>query len=183
MQGSAHHELLLRPLRAEDAQALSLSFSAIGWTKPEAGFTKYLQEQEEGERWVRVAEVDEQAAGYVTLKWDSPDPVFQRLGVPELMDLNVLPPFRRRGIGTALIEAAEIEASRRGPTIGLRMGLHSGYGAAQRLYVRRGYLPDGAGAVLHGEVVAEGATVSLDDDLSLRLTRDVSGMRGTNGST
>jgi GNAT superfamily N-acetyltransferase len=182
MKGGAHGELRLRPLRDEDARALSLSFAAIGWSKPETGFAKYLKEQEEGVRWARVAELDGQLAGYVTLRWESPDPVFRQVGVPELMDLNVLPQFRRGGVGSALVEAAEIEASGRGPTIGLRMGLHSGFGAAQRLYVRRGYLPDGAGAVLHGEVVAEGAAIVLDNDLSLRMTRDVSDIRSRNGS-
>jgi len=45
------------------------------------------------------------------------------------------------------------------------------YGAAQRLYVKRGYLPDGRGLVAHGCHVTWGETVVVDDDLALYLTK------------
>lgn len=163
----------LRPLRADDAQALAAAFEAIGWSKPATLFERYLREAAAGERWVRVAEVDGDVAGYVTVVWKSPDPGLARRGIPEIMDLNVLPSHRRKGVGSALMEAAEGEATRHGERVGLRVGLHSGYGAAQRLYVARGYLPDGHGASRSGEVVAEGAMVSLDDDTTLTLTLDL----------
>ena len=53
------------------------------------------------------------------------------------------------------------------------MGLHSGYGPAQRLYARRGYVPDGSGVVIEGVTVPEGATIRLDDQpvVTLRLTK------------
>ena len=73
------------------------------------------------------------------------------------------------------MNAAEAEARKRAPRVGLRVGLHGGYGAAQRLYARRGYVPDGAGAVRDGRVVDEGEIGPLDDDLTLRMVLELDG--------
>lgn len=182
MKGRADERVELRPLRLEDAETLSEAFSSIGWSKPPCTFRGYLHEQSQGIRWVGVADVGGRAAGYVTLVWVASDPGLRSLGIPEIMDLNVLPEFRRRGLGAALLDAAEAEASNRGPRVGLRMGLHAGYGAAQRLYVRRGYMPDGAGALRGTDAVAEGASVRLDDDLTLRMIKIVREVRAESGS-
>ena len=57
--------------------------------------------------------------------------------------------------------------------VGLGVGLYADYGAAQRLYVRRGYLPDGAGVVLDGVSVAAGATIRLDDEPMLMFIKQL----------
>ena len=36
-------------------------------------------------------------AGYITLKWRSLYPSFKQQNIPEIMDLNVLPPYRNTG--------------------------------------------------------------------------------------
>lgn len=162
-----------RPLLPADAPVLSDAFGAIGWSKPASLFLTYCEEQEAGSRWTRVAERDGMIAGYVTLLWSAEDPELRHRGIPEISDLNVLPSARRQGIGSALLDEAEAEAAKRGPVVGLRMGLHSGYGAAQRLYVRRGYVPDGAGAVANGQPIQEGAEIRLDDDVALRMVKDL----------
>ena len=51
------------------------------------------------------------------------------------------------------------------------MGLHAGYGAAQRLYISRGYVPDGRGVTWRGAHVMEGAPVMVDDELVVWMTR------------
>ena len=163
----------LRALQADDPERFARAFAAIGWSKPRTLYEGYLAEQVSGERTIHVAEVEGAPVGYVTVVWRSPDPSFQGAGLPEIMDLNVLPDFRRRGIGTALLNAAEASARARADRVAIRVGLHPGYGSAQRLYVRRGYVPDGAGAVFDGEVVAERATVRLDDELTLRLVKSL----------
>ena len=154
---------LFRPLSHEDAAALSQTNS----------FEKYLGDQEAGRRWVLVAQAGAEVAGYVTLLWAADDPVLRDQAVPEISDLSVFPEFRRRGIGSALLDAAEAEAATRSHVVGLNMGLHSGYGPAQRLYARRGYVPDGSGVVIEGVTVPEGATIRLDDQpvVTLRLTK------------
>ncbi|WP_417419328.1 hypothetical protein [Hominenteromicrobium sp.] len=45
------------------------------------------------------------------------------------------------------VEALAAETS---DTVCLGVGLHSGYGAAQRMYVLRGYVPDGSGVWYEG---------------------------------
>lgn len=164
-------EIEIRPLEEEDAETLAAGFAEMGWNKPASRYVRYLAEQANGSRSVLVAVWEEKVAGYVTIMWESRDPAFRERTIPEINDLNVLKPFRRRGIGNALMARAEALIGERGPVAGLGVGLHSGYGSAQRLYVRRGYIPDGAGVVLNGEIVPEGAQVRLDDEATLRLTK------------
>ena len=168
-------ELATRSMSLQDAERLSTAFRAIGWSKPASVFQQYLEDEARGTRWTRVAEWKGEPAGYVTVAWEPGDPEFARRGIPEIMDLNVLPPFRNRGIGSALLGEAELEVSKRSSEVGIRVGLHSGYGAAQRLYVRRGYVPDGAGVVVSGAIPAEGSEIRLDDEATLRLTRRLHG--------
>lgn len=163
--------LELRSLLPEDAGSLEAAFAAIGWSKPASLFERYGAEQAAGERWVRVATWSREIAGYVTVLWRSRDPVFREADIPEIEDLNVLPAFRGRRIGWWLMDAAEAEIRDRASVAGLRVGLHSGYGAAQRLYIRRGYLPDGSGAVVDGKAVPEGALIPLDDEVTLRMRK------------
>jgi hypothetical protein len=56
-------------------------------------------------------------------------------------------------------------------TVGIGVGLHPGYNAAQRMYVLRGYAPDGQGVAYDTRYVAEGELVRFDDDLVLYLTK------------
>ncbi len=50
-------------------------------------------------------------------------------------------------------------------------GLYDDYGSAQRLYVRRGYLPDGRGVMYDYEPVRPGGSIRLDDDAILMMTK------------
>lgn len=172
-------EVELRPLGPEDAGGFEEAFDAIGWEKPASLFEGYLREQTHGARTVVVAEIEGELAGYVTIVWEAQDPGFRARGIPEIVDLNVLPRFRRMGIGSLLLADAEEKVSRRSKVVGLGVGLHRGYGAAQRLYVKRGYIPDGMGVVMDGVTVAEEARVELNDSLVLRLTKDLPGVRRT----
>ena len=134
----------MRALEESDADAFAAAFAEMGWDKPAAQFNQYFREQERGRRTVLVAEWEGAVAGYLTILWESSDPVFRSRGIPEIKDFNVLLECRRKGIGSALMDAAEAVVAERSRVVGLGVGLHLGYGSAQRLYVRRGYVPDGA---------------------------------------
>jgi GNAT superfamily N-acetyltransferase len=164
---------VIRLMGASDPETISAAFTALGWHKPPALYQRYLAEQEEGQRLALVAEWHGELAGYVTLLWASNYRPFAERQVPEISDLNVLPPYRRQGIGNALLDHAESAASARSPVVGLGVGLYSGYGAAQRIYARRGYLPDGRGIMYRNQPVEPGATIRVDDDATLMLTRQV----------
>lgn len=98
---------------------------------------------------------------------------YRRLKMPELQDLRVDPDFRRRGAAAGIIAAAEDLVKGEGaPGLGISVGLHAGFGAAQRLYVRLGFVPDGLGVAYDREPVTPGARHPVDDDLTLMLFKD-----------
>lgn len=89
----------------------------------------------------------ERVVGYGNVLWRSGYRFFALSGVPEIVDLNVLDAWQKRGVGTALIQSAEEIARARGHLeIGIGFGLEPENSAAQRLYLRLGYVPDGRGA-------------------------------------
>jgi len=165
--------LTIRALEESDPPIMSRAFAAIGWHKPVAQYERYLAEQHAGDRAVFVASVDGEFAGYVTLVWQPRYPYFRERGIPEVQDLNVLPQFRRRGIASRLVDAAEGVAAARVAVVGIGVGLHPGYNAAQRMYVLRGYVPDGQGVAYDTRYVSEGELVRFDDELALYFTKRV----------
>jgi len=162
---------VIRPMDESDPDTISAAFITLGWHKPRTLYQRYLAEQDRGHRLAFVAEWRGEFAGYVTLLWVSNYRPFAERQVPEISDLNVLPACRRQGIGNALLDRAESAASSRSNVVGLGVGLSSDYGAAQRVYVRRGYLPDGRGVMYNNQPVEPGATIRIDDDAALMLTR------------
>lgn len=165
--------LEITPLRDDDPPVFEAAFEAIGWRKPAAQYQRYLDEQTADQRPVLVARLDGEFAGYVTVLWEPDYPPFRKTGIPEIQDFNVLPQFRRRGIGSALMDAAEALIATRSATAGIGVGLYPDYGPAQRLYVLRGYLPDGRGIASETVQVRPGQVVRVDDDLALYFTRDL----------
>ncbi|MDH3223373.1 MAG: GNAT family N-acetyltransferase [Gemmatimonadota bacterium] len=158
--------MAIRCMGEADIQVMQTGFAAMGWSKPSGYFRECARAAKEGRIEVWMAEVEGAYAGHVKIAWDVGDPP-----APEIQDLAVLPSFRRRGIASQLLETAEAAAFRRAHLVRIGVGLHPGYGAAQRLYVGRGFIPDGRGATYEGRVMQEGALVKLDDELVLHLEK------------
>lgn len=167
------HDLEIRLLRDDDPEIISEAFKDIGWGKPVTQYQRYLKEQAAGTRTCFVAAVENQFAGYVTVNCAPAYPGFAEHNIPEIQDLNVLPRFRRQGIGSRLLDRVEQEVARRSAIVGIGVGLHPGYSSAQRLYVKRGYIPDGRGVWYRDHVVEEGMPAVFDDDLVLHLTKQL----------
>ena len=165
--------LRVRSLNSADLQAAAEAFSRIDWIKPVALFERFLAEQSAGTRSCRVAHLGAVFAGYVTVNWQPDYLFFAEKKIPEIQDLYVLPPFRRKGIGTTLLAQAEAEIANRSDIAGLGVGLHPGYNEAHRLYGKRGYVPDGQGVTYKGRYVQEGEQVRLDDDLLFYMLRRI----------
>ena len=79
---------------------------------------------------------------------------FREAGIPESQDLNVLPQFQRRGIGSAIMDAAEALILTRSDIAGIGVGLYADYAAVHLMYLGRGYLPDGGGVAYRSTTVA-----------------------------
>lgn len=159
-------------LEAEEIPSITTAFADSPWNAPAAHFEDYLAEQEQGKRVVLVAYLKGDFAGYVTIKWQSDYPPFAEKGIPEINDLRVLPAFRRRGIGSALVDEAERRVFERSPRVGIGVGMYADYGPAQRMYVLRGYVPDGRGLCHKSESVTPGEYVPVDDDLVLYFIKE-----------
>jgi GNAT superfamily N-acetyltransferase len=171
--------LAIRPLEEDDVARISAAFRGLGWDKPRSLYERYFSEQQEGSRTTFVAFYGRDFAGYVTINRRPSYPPFRADGIPEIQDFNVLPQFRRRGIGTLLMDEAEQEVSKRSSVAGIGVGMTPDYGAAQRLYVLRGYVPDGMGLARDGRPLRRGDRITIDDALVLYLTKALpSGRRG-----
>ena len=168
--------LTVADLVPADVEDLATAFE--DWPKQRSTFEKYADEAEAGLRDVLVARLDGELAGYVTVWWSPKYPLFAAHGTPEIRDFNVLHAFQRRGVGTSLMDAAEERVAQRGGrVVGIGVGLYGGdgygYGSAQRMYAKRGYVPDGAGMVIDGVRVEPGTSVYLDDTPLLMFTKDL----------
>jgi len=140
--------------------------------KPRKVWETYYREQESDERIVIIAEVDDEIAGYVTLFPRAKDAVpYVGQGIPEIKDFHVFHKFQRLGIGTALMDSIEAIAAELADSVCLSVGLHAGYGAAQRMYVKRGYVFDGSGVWSGSEPATPYDMVKNDDDLVLHMSK------------
>jgi GNAT superfamily N-acetyltransferase len=168
-------EILIRPLQKDDVQPIARAFAELGWNKPASQYEAYLAEQNSGQRLVLVAMSADQFAGYITICWKSHYPQFALYSIPEIVDFNVLPVYRRRGIGSQLMDAAEARVAEVCGWVGLGVGMTVDYGAAQKMYARRGYIPDGQGLMYRHQPVQYGSPVFIDDDLCLYFTKKLPG--------
>jgi ribosomal protein S18 acetylase RimI-like enzyme len=166
-------ETTIRRLETQDAPEIASAFQHLGWNESVSQYEHDLMEQELGTRDIYVAFVEGKFAGYLTICWSSSYEPFRSEGIPEIVDFNVLPEFRRRGIGTRLMDMAENEIARVSEVAGIGVGMTADYGAAQRLYTLRGYVPDGRGLHYRGYRIRHGEAVTVDDSLALYLTKSL----------
>ncbi|HEV0223444.1 TPA: GNAT family N-acetyltransferase [Streptococcus pneumoniae] len=162
----------IRNMIKSDIESLSHGFMNQGWPSREEILASYFWEQASGDREVLVAEIDGAVAGYVTILPSAKHGPFAEV-YPELSDFNVFEPFRNQGIGNQLLEEAEKRVKFVSSKVTLGVGLHSGYGPAQRLYIKRGYIPDGTGVWYRNKPLEMNATSQNNDDLVLYLSKDL----------
>ena len=163
---------LIRKMQTSDVKELSQGFINQGWPGREEILARYFLEQECGEREVLVAEVGGALAGYVTILPCAKQGPFAEI-YPELSDFNVFEPFQNQGIGNLLLEEAEKQVRLISDKVTLGVGLHSGYGPAQRLYIKRGYIPDGTGVWYQNHQLAMNAVCEDIGELVLYLSKNL----------
>jgi len=154
-----------------DAYAIAKGEQAQGYGTTPDRFLSHLREQKDGKCIAILAERDGQAAGYIHVYPDAQWGPLGGQGYPEIVDFGVLEKFRRQGVGGKLMDTAESMAAEYAPLVYLAVGLHKYYGPAQRLYIKRGYLPDGSGVWYADKPCEPYGMYRNDDDLNLYLVK------------
>ena len=169
--GKSKMNCTIRNMIKSDIESLSHGFMNQGWPAREEILASYFWEQASGDIEILVAEIDGAVAGYVTILPLAKHGPFAEV-YPELSDFNVFEPFRNQGIGNQLLEEAEKRVKFVSSKVTLGVGLHLGYGPVQRLYIRRGYIPDGTGVWYRNQPLEMNATSQNNDDLVLYLVKE-----------
>lgn len=172
----SNEEILIRDMVSSDAQIITDLEIKQGWNQTIDKYNKRLKDQEDGKSYAIVAEYKGCIAGYINVYLNSDEGPYKNLGIPEIVDLGVLKEYRNKGIGNKLLDIAEDISSKHSDQVFLAVGLHNGYGEAQRMYVKRGYIPDGSGVWYEGQVLPQYEKCVNDDSLVLffakSLTKD-----------
>lgn len=165
------NDIVIRNLERGDAQTITDEEARQGWDAAVEKHYMRLQDQAQGKAVPLAAEYRGCVAGYVNIYPNSMRGAFGGKGYTEIVDFAVLEKYRGRGIGGRLMDTAEMLAAEYAPVVYLGVGLHSGYGSAQRIYIKRGYVPDGSG-VWYGDAVCQrNAGCRNDDNLILYLSK------------
>ncbi|MBR3635583.1 MAG: GNAT family N-acetyltransferase [Lachnospiraceae bacterium] len=163
----------IRSMIKEDAKVLYDTYLSYGWHPSIETYANYHKEQEEGKRLVFIAEYEDRVCGQCTLVLNPDEGPWGNKGIPEIVDLTVFIDVHNKGIGNKIMDVVEKEASKISDKVYLAVGVHSGYGAAQRMYVKRGYVFDGSGVWYQGKQLDQYAPCVNDDDLVLFMSKEI----------
>jgi GNAT superfamily N-acetyltransferase len=164
--------LIIRSMKDTDANHIFNALKNQGWHPNLATYEAYFFMQKNNERIIFIAENSTHILGYVTLVMNAAYGPYKNQMIPMIIDLNVFEIYRNQGIASKLLDVLEDYAFSRSTKVCLSVGLHSGYGSAQRLYVKRGYIPDGSGVWYQDEMAKPYSTVGNDDDLTLYFIKE-----------
>jgi len=167
----ADKNFLIRNMEMDDARIFYETYLSYGWHPSMEVYETYYREQAENKRKIFVAVYDGEVCGYCTLVMNPSEGPWVGKGYPEIVDLSVFKHMQNRGIGNKLLDIIEQEAAKVSDAVFLAVGLHSGYGPAQRIYVKRGYIPDGSGVWYQGKPLEQYASCCNDDDLLLFMSK------------
>ena len=165
-------DLVIRSMEAADAQAFYGEYLAQGWHPDISVYEMRMKHEAEGKCVTLVAEYRGHPAGSVYVYMAPHDGPFKGKDWPEIHDFSVLKKYQRKGIGSRLMDAAERIAAKYADTVCLGVGVCDSYGSAQRMYIKRGYVPDGSGVWYQGKQCVQYETdCTVDDDLILYLSK------------
>lgn len=164
-------KIVIRDLHQADAQVITDEEIAQGWDTSVEKYEIRLCHQKEGKSISLAAEYEGNIAGYINVYPNSEWGSFAGQGLPEIVDFGVLAKYRKNGVGSKLMDVAEEIAGKYADIVYLGVGCHYGYGSAQRMYVKRGYIPDGTGVWYGASVCEQYADCCNDDDLVLYMSK------------
>ena len=166
--------LRIRDMEAADIPVFVYEELAQGWfgVSPEK-LEMRLTHRKEGKCVLLAAEANGEQAGYVSVYRNASAGPFADKNIPEIVDFNVLVKFRGNGYGWKLMDVCEEIAAQHCDRVCLGVGLYKDYGRAQRMYVKRGYIPDGTGVWYRDKNIEPYEECCNDDDLVLYLSKNL----------
>ena len=164
-------KLTIRSMEAGDPQVIYDTYMTYGWHPQIEYYENYMKEEQLGERLTFIAVWEGAVVGLCTLVLHPKEGPWAGGDYPEIVDLAVFYHVHNLGIGNKLLDVAEAEAAKRADMVFLAVGVHSGYGPAQRIYAQRGYIPDGSGVWYQNKQLDQYAPCVNDDDLLLFMSK------------
>lgn len=159
-------------LEAGDMPRLLAVIKMLGYQKELEYLEQCFERQNQGDMTIVLVVFEGVDVGYCMMNWAPKYSFFKVHELPEIQDLNILQAYRQRGIGRAVIKYCEGLARDKGcQEMGIGVGLDASYGAAQRLYIKMGYVPDGQGISYDRKQIAHGEFRPVDDQLCLMMTK------------
>ena len=166
--------VVIRDIEMADIEALTAAEIAQGWHWASTEKTaSRLPARDAGECVVMVCEYEGEPAGSVSLYWNAEWGAFKDMHIPEIVDFSVLMKYRRRGLGHIMMNVCEQLAATGCDKVCLGVGLYRDYGTAQRMYVKRGYVPDGSGVWYNYQPAPEYGMVENGDGLVLYMMKEL----------
>jgi GNAT superfamily N-acetyltransferase len=156
-------------MRLNDIEKLYKLFILQGWHRSPDLFKDYYDEQIIKKRIIKILEINQQIIGYGTLILNPNSGPWKNKAAPLISDLIVFQPYQQKGHATRLMKALEKEAFKINDIITLAVGVHQGYGAAQRLYVKLNYQFDGSGVWYKDQMLKPYEKTINDDELLLYM--------------
>src|SRR5579862_4513084 len=166
--------LTFRIVQPDEIAAVKEEVKPVFFSGDEATIEDHFQEHENGASTTLLGYEAGRLVGIVTIRWNSRYSPFRERGIPLIQNIEIRYEDRGRGIGGLMLERTEREIARRSRLAGMCVGIFDSYGPAQRLYIKRGFVPDGRGVCHPVEPLKEGEIVTIDHDLLLWLVKDVS---------
>ena len=169
-------ELVIRSMEEADARVFNDEYTAQGWHPEVEYYLMRVREQSEGKCVALTAVYQGKPAGAVYVYLNANEGPFKGTDWPIIVDFGVLQKYQRKGIGSRLMDVAEQIAAKHADTVCLGVGLCGEYGSAQRMYAKRGYIPDGSGVWYRDVQCVQYETVcTIDDDLVLFMEKKLRG--------
>ena len=166
------NDILIRDIVKTDPKIITHEEHLQGWTHQKVEkYTQRLKDVATGKCVSLVAEYKGKVAGYFNVYLNSTSGKFANKNIPELIDLGVFKKYRKHGIGNILMQVAEDIAKKYCDIVCIGVGLHKDYGAAQRMYVKRGFIPDGTGLWWNGKNLKPYSDMKNDNEAVIYLSK------------
>lgn len=164
---------VIRDLTTSDAYVFTEEEIKQGWHQNVDKYLKRIEDRDNNLCVSLVCLLNNKVAGYINLYHHSNKGPKSLQGLPEIVDFGVLEKYRRNGVGALLMNVIEKIAKKYADKVYLSVGLHKGYGSAQRMYVKRGYIPDGTGLWYKDAICEPYSNYANDDDLQMYLYKKI----------